>query len=116
MAAAVRFFILADSPPEKDVQWSEEGMISSYKFIQKLWLLNDQIVKLSKINSSNNNDEIEFFTNRSVDKINQALAKFRYNVIIATYHEIYSFLKIVEKENNFANLKDNFQKLLLCCR
>ena len=113
-ADAVRFFILADSPPEKDVQWSEEGMISSYKFIQKLWLLNDQIVKLSKINSSNNNDEIEFFTNQSIDKINQALAKFRYNVIIATYHEIYSFFKkIVEKNNNFANLKDNFQKLLL---
>ena len=113
-ADAVRFFILADSPPEKDVQWSEEGMISSYKFIQKLWLLNDQIVKLSKINSSNKNEELEFFTNRSIDKINQALAKFRYNVIIATYHEIYSFFKkIVEKENNFANLKDNFQKLLL---
>ena len=35
-ADAVRFFILADSPPEKDIQWSEEGMISSYKFIQNL--------------------------------------------------------------------------------
>ena len=33
-ADAVRFFILSDSPPEKDVQWSESGMISSYKFIQ----------------------------------------------------------------------------------
>ena len=26
-ADAVRFFILSDSPPEKDVQWSESGMI-----------------------------------------------------------------------------------------
>ena len=35
-ADAVRLFILSDSPPEKDVQWSEQGMVSSYKFIQKL--------------------------------------------------------------------------------
>ena len=34
-ADAVRLFILSDSPPEKDVQWSEQGMVSAYKFIQK---------------------------------------------------------------------------------
>jgi len=43
-ADAVRLFILSDSPPEKDVQWSEEGMNSSYKFIQKLWVLNQKII------------------------------------------------------------------------
>ena len=42
-ADSVRLFILSDSPPEKDVQWSEQGMASSYKFIQKFWILNLQI-------------------------------------------------------------------------
>jgi leucyl-tRNA synthetase len=36
-ADSVRLFILADSPPEKDVQWSDEGMVAYYKFIQKFW-------------------------------------------------------------------------------
>ena len=44
-ADAARLFILSDSPPEKDVQWSEEGMNSSYKFIQKLWNLNLKIFR-----------------------------------------------------------------------
>ena len=35
-ADAVRLFILSDSPPEKDVQWSDEGIASSYKFITKI--------------------------------------------------------------------------------
>ena len=35
-ADAARFFIISDSPPEKDVQWSDEGIEASYKFIQKL--------------------------------------------------------------------------------
>ena len=44
-ADAARLFILSDSPPEKDVQWSEEGIASSYKFIQKLWNLNQKIIE-----------------------------------------------------------------------
>ena len=42
-ADAVRLFILSDSPPEKDVQWSDRGMESSYKFLQKLWTLHKKI-------------------------------------------------------------------------
>ena len=42
----MRLFILSDSPPEKDVQWSEQGMVSSYKFIQKLWLMHLEIKKI----------------------------------------------------------------------
>ena len=47
-ADAVRLFILSDSPPEKDIQWSEQGMISAYKFIQKLWTLNEKIKRKDK--------------------------------------------------------------------
>ena len=50
-ADAVRLFILSDSPPEKDVQWSEQGMLASYKFLQKFWILHQKIVKKKK-NSS----------------------------------------------------------------
>ena len=42
-ADAVRLFILSDSPPEKDIQWSEQGMNASYKFLQKLWALHNKI-------------------------------------------------------------------------
>ena len=48
-ADAVRFFILADSPPEKDIQWSDSGMISAYKFIQKFWVLNEELSEITKL-------------------------------------------------------------------
>ena len=113
-ADAVRFFIIADSPPEKDVQWSEEGMISSYKFLQKFWLLNEQILELNKMETKENHEEIDFFTNNSMDKINNALENFRYNIIVATMHEIYSFYKkISEKKINYSNLIDNYKQLLI---
>ena len=92
-ADAVRFFIISDSPPEKDIQWSDEGMISSFKFIQKFWILSEEILKITKKTQEKNNDDLDFFTNQMINKINQALKKFRYNVIIACFHEIYSYFK-----------------------
>ena len=44
-ADAVRLFILSDSPPEKDIQWSDKGMLSAHKFIQKFWNISEQILK-----------------------------------------------------------------------
>ena len=112
-ADAVRLFILSDSPPEKDIQWSENGMSSAYKFIQKFWILNDQVTKIIKKNKINKKDEIEYFTNQSINKINFALEKFRYNVIIAVFHEIYSFFKkLVDENKNYENLENNFKKIL----
>ena len=42
-ADAVRWFVLSDSPPDKDIQWSDQGINASYKFLQKLWDLNQRI-------------------------------------------------------------------------
>ena len=113
-ADAVRFFILADSPPEKDVQWSDNGMISAHKFIQKFWSLNEQIIEITKSEKFKESEELEVFTNQIINKTNQALEKFRYNVIIANYHEIYSFYKkLIEKKQNYENLKDSYNKILL---
>ena len=89
-------------------------MISSYKFIQKFWLLSEEILKISNEKLYDQNNELEIFTNQIINKINQALEKFRYNVIIASYHEIYSyFKKISENKKNFVNLRTNFEKIIL---
>jgi len=111
-ADAVRLFILSDSPPEKDVQWSQEGIIASYKFIQKFWSLNDKIqnnIKKFKFFD----EELEEFTNQTINKINFNLEKFRYNVLIANFHEIYNFFsKWTEKEDWGENFFDNYLKIL----
>ena len=116
-ADAVRLFILSDSPPEKDVQWSEQGMIASYKFVQKFWMLHKKIItkiKECKNNKSENFDEyIEEFTNQVLNKVNVSINKFSYNVIIANLHEIYNFfVKITETKTTYNNLEDNYIKIL----
>ncbi|WP_075501213.1 leucine--tRNA ligase [Candidatus Pelagibacter communis] len=115
-ADSVRLFILSDSPPEKDVQWSEQGMISSYKFIQKLWSLHKEIkIKISNENKEKQNNEIDKFTNQIISKITINLEKFNYNVIIANMYESYNFLiDFIKKNKNLNNLEENYKKILVC--
>ena len=111
-ADSVRLFILSDSPPEKDVQWSDQGMKASYKFIQKLWTLHKKIK--DKINSKDKtSDSISKFTNEIIYKITNNLEKFHYNGIIANLYETYNFLiKEIEKPIDSKNLLINYTNIL----
>jgi len=114
-ADAVRLFILSDSPPEKDVQWSEQGMIASYKFVQKLWMLHQRIKE--KITTSKNlgedSEKNSEFTNKLIEKITQNLEKFNYNVIVANLHEMYNFMnKSIDTFHNTNKLRENYSKIL----
>ncbi|WP_157215086.1 leucine--tRNA ligase [Flavisphingomonas formosensis] len=42
-ADAVRWFMLSDSPPERDLPWSEAGIEGAWRFVQRLWRLTDAI-------------------------------------------------------------------------
>ena len=114
-ADAVRFFILSDSPPEKDVQWSEQGMLSAYKFVQKFWVLHQKIREKIMKNLNNSEDtDLKKFTNQLVNKITQNLNNFSYNVIIANMHETYNFLlKHLDNEINSKDLNECYKKILI---
>ncbi|MDP4873216.1 MAG: leucine--tRNA ligase [Sphingorhabdus sp.] len=42
-ADAVRWFMLSDSPPERDLEWSEAGIEGCWRFVQRLWRLTSQV-------------------------------------------------------------------------
>ena len=115
-ADSVRLFIMSDSPPEKDVQWSDDGMESAYKFLQKLWTLHTTIIKKIELDEKQNKDseEISKFVNILISKITQNIENFRYNVIIANFYEMYNFLsKELKKPISKSILIKNYSKILI---
>ncbi len=114
-ADAARLFILSDSPPEKDVQWSEEGIISSFKFIQKLWNLNSKFLEeMKKEHQKDDDKEISKFTNRLIKKVTENLENFSYNKIVANLHEMYAFMfKALENNYSKKTLIENYQNILI---
>ena len=113
-ADSVRLFILSDSPPEKDVQWSEEGIISSYKFVQKLWSLHKKIIdEIKKEHNEDFSDNLIKFTNKFIKKITENLENFNYNIIIANIHEMHTYMgKEINNKYSKKTLIENYTKIL----
>ncbi|WP_440672755.1 leucine--tRNA ligase [Candidatus Pelagibacter sp. HIMB1715] len=114
-ADSVRFFILSDSPPEKDVQWSDEGMNSSYKFIQKLWGLNLKILNEIKMNyPKKESPELEIITTEFVENVQKNIENFSYNKIISSFHSMYSQInKIVNHKIDSEKWINNYSSILI---
>ncbi len=111
-ADAVRLFILSDSPPEKDIQWSDTGISASYKFLQKLWSLNEKIIN-NKTKFSKFDNELEKFTNQIIKKLGNDLDRFGFNVTIASVHKIHSFFnQHTNKEDWGSNFHKNYINIL----
>ena len=114
-ADSARLFILSDSPPEKDVQWSDEGIFSSNKFIQKLWQL-DQIIseEISRDHDEDPKNNLSKYTNQFLKKMTENLTNFSYNKLIANLHEMYSFLSHEIKKNyTKETIIENYSKILI---
>ena len=113
-ADAVRFFILSDSPPEKDVQWSEQGIIAAYKFVQKFWVLHQKIKEeINNTKRKSENIDLTIYTNKLIEKYTFSLEKFNTNVLIAYLHETYNFLNKEISKLDIKDLKENYSKILV---
>jgi len=114
-ADSIRWFMLSDSPPERDVQWSLEGVSAAFKFIQKLWKLNNEI--LNKKNSISNSEDIvlQKAVNKTVYNVTKNLDNFQYNVVIANIHEIYNLLceHITQNKTSNKTLKNEWKKITI---
>ena len=114
-ADSVRLFILSDSPPEKDIQWSDEGIVASFKFIQKLWMLHLKILNQIKLDHKKDSDNnINKITNIFIKNVTNNLENFSYNKIIANLHEIYNKLfSEINKEYTSKTLIASYKKILI---
>ena len=111
-ADAVRWFILSDSPPEKDVQWSSQGVNAAYKFLQKIYNLTHIIINREDTVKNEKQDfEIKF--NNFILKITNSIDDFQLNVVIANVYSVYNlFNSAIKEEIKNECLKKNLSILM----
>ncbi len=113
-ADAVRFFILSDSPPDKDIQWSNQGVNSANKFLQKVWSISDVLVK-RKDPAVEKKDELELNKeiNKYVNNVTNLINDFQFNVVIANIYEMYRLISSsMQKKISNNCIKNNYINFL----
>ncbi len=89
-ADTARWFMLSDSPPDRDLQWTDQGINASNKFINKLWDL-VIIYENYKSDCEDNNDLINKFKNL-INEVSLYIENFQFNKSVAKIYEYTNLL------------------------
>jgi len=96
-ADVARWFVLSDSPPERDVEWTEAGVIGAWRFSKKVWSLVSETGKLDpmSIAADAKGDALALrrFAHKALEKITAGIESFRFNTSVAQIYELTNALK-----------------------
>ena len=115
-ADVARWFVLSDSPPERDVEWSQAGAEGAARFVQRVWSI------FAGLNASDQPAEkveptpLLRFSHRAAAEVNKAITEFRLNAAIALCHDWVNTLKKAEgaADESTASRHESARMLAIC--
>ena len=110
-ADTARFFMLSDSPPNRDMEWSDSGVEGSWRFLNKLWkfvqgLPNNTSDDKLPLNLSDKQKDLLKNLNESVMEVTKAIDEFHFNIAVATVRSLFNSVSTYE-------IKDDIDKSLI---
>ncbi|MEO1661349.1 MAG: leucine--tRNA ligase [Pseudomonadota bacterium] len=99
-ADTARWFVLSDSPPERDVEWTQSGAEGAGRFVQRVWSIFNALSDTEQPVDASDTDAataLRRVSHKATAAIDKAIEEFRFNSAIATVHEWVSALKKAEQ-------------------
>jgi leucyl-tRNA synthetase len=102
-ADTARWFILADNPPERDMEWTEAGVVGAYRFTQRLYRLVEALPDIAGADQQAPDSfsaaarRLRRATHRTIAAVTEALETFAFNSAVARIHELANALSDAEK-------------------
>jgi leucyl-tRNA synthetase len=101
-ADTARWFMLSDSPPERDVIWTEEGVQGAWRFVQRLWRLINEAAEFSQgapatrpLIFSDSAIAVRKAAHGALAKVSENIERLRFNVCVAHIYEFANSLQAV---------------------
>ncbi len=99
-ADVARWFVLSDSPPERDVQWSQEGVEGAWRFIQKAWSVVEASPEQDDGEATEGDAlELRRLTHRVIKQVTQGIEQFRFNTAVAQLYELANAMRKAESSS-----------------
>ncbi|MEW4449515.1 leucine--tRNA ligase [Qipengyuania sp. JC766] len=105
-ADAVRWFMLSDSPPERDLPWSEAGIEGCWRFVQRLWRLFGQYDE----GASGEDKALARKTHQTIAAVAQDIEALGFNKAVA---RLYELVGAIEKADSSASRNHAIRSVLL---
>ena len=93
-ADTARWFVLSDSPPERDVEWTASGVEAAHKHIARVWAISCKIANMSDEKKSDKDQELLQEMHKVIREVTLGIESFGFNASIA---KLYSFTNTLSK-------------------
>jgi len=94
-ADVARWFLLSDTPPERDIEWTEDGVKGAWRFVQRIWRIVSETAPLfagaslaTPVEFTPPADELRRLTHRTIAEISGDLDRLRFNRAVARGYEL----------------------------
>jgi leucyl-tRNA synthetase len=87
-ADTARWFVLSDSPPERDVEWTASGAEAAYKHLGRVWSLSDRIAAMDPAAAGEGDDDLLREMHKTIRDVTLGIESFGFNAAIA---RLYAF-------------------------
>jgi len=104
-ADAVRWFMLSDSPPERDLEWSEAGIEGASRFVQRVWKLASNAAV-----ADGADEQLERKLHRTIAAVGEAIDGLQFNKAVA---QLYELTSAIEKAKPSAARAEAIRTLIL---
>ncbi|MAI06083.1 MAG: leucine--tRNA ligase [Alphaproteobacteria bacterium TMED87] len=95
-ADASRLFMLSDSPPERDLQWTDAGIEGAWRYLNKLWRTVHNVSEQTKNCEILNEKDIPLdllkVIHKAIANVTEALESFKFNTGIANIRELSNYI------------------------
>lgn len=95
-ADTARWFVLSDSPPERDVEWTSAGAEATFKHLGRVWALSERIAAMPEGTPSDADMDLMRAMHRAIADVTKAIENFAFNKAIA---ELYAFTNTLSKSS-----------------
>ena len=86
-ADTARWFVMSDSPPERDVEWTAAGAEAAYKHLGRVWTLGEKIAAMDPGTAGEGDEDLKRAMHRAIDDVTQTIEGFAFNKAIAKLYE-----------------------------
>ena len=116
-ADVARWFVLSDSPPERDVEWTQSGVEGAARFAQRVWSVFNALATEDVGGAEDNDDALALrkVSHKAVAAIDKSIEEFRFNSAVASIHEWTSALKKAETADGMVNARRDGARMLARC-
>ncbi|WP_295512141.1 leucine--tRNA ligase, partial [uncultured Sulfitobacter sp.] len=93
-ADTARWFVLSDSPPERDVEWTASGAEAAYKHLGRVWNISNRITEMANDANGEGDDDLLRAMHKTIHDVTMGVESFGFNAAIA---KLYAFTATLHK-------------------